>query len=77
MNSEVIVLLSSISTGVLALIALCIKFSILSKCSNVSLCWNCIQWTKPITPIEPITPNVQQIENSPSNNNMLNNFSNV
>ena len=76
MNSEIIVLLSSISTGVLALIALCIKFSILSKCSKVSLCWHCVEWSKPITPNEPVTPNVQQIENSP-NNNALNNFSQV
>jgi hypothetical protein len=73
MNSEVIVLLSSISTGVLALFALCIKFSILSKCSKVSFCWHCIEWNKPETKDEPMP----QIPNTPSNNNLFNNISNV
>ena len=85
MNSEVIVLLSSISTGVLALIALCIKFSILSKCSRVSLCWNCIEWTKKeeVITTAPATngmaPPLQLDSNSPNNNNLLNNnlFNNI
>jgi hypothetical protein len=77
MNSEVIVLLSSISTGVLALIALCIKFSILSKCSSVSLCWDCIKWTKPTIPSENTPTTTTNLENNNSNSNVLNNFSQV
>jgi hypothetical protein len=75
MNSEIIILLSSISTGIIALFALCIKFSLLSKCFRVSLCWNCIEWERDVK-LEKDT--IEQNANTPTRtNNNDNNFSNV
>ena len=72
MNSEIIILLSSISTGIIALFALCIKFSLLSKCFRVSLCWNCIQWERDVK-----LESKEEPKPTTSNNNNVNNFSNV
>lgn len=75
MNSEIIILLSSISTGIIALFALCIKFSLLSKCFRVSLCWNCIEWERDVKLEKDTTE--QNANTSAITNNNDNNFSNV
>jgi len=75
MNSEIIILLSSISTGIIALFALCIKFSLLSKCFRVSLCWNCIEWERDVK-LEKETQETNNTTPTRTNNND-NNFSNV
>lgn len=82
MNSEVIVLLSSISTGILALFGLCIKFSLLSKCSRVIICWKCVEWERDVgleARTEARTEATQNniMSTTPRIINSSNNFSNV
>lgn len=38
MNSEVIILLSTIATGLLALMGLCVRYAFLSKCLKIKCC---------------------------------------
>lgn len=38
MNSEVIILLSTITTGLIALIGLCVRYAFLSKCVRIKCC---------------------------------------
>lgn len=74
-NSEIIILLSTISTGILALIALCIKYIHLSNCYVFKGCWGCLYWEKDPSehnreialthpPIVPISPNNNENLNS-------------
>ena len=46
MNSETVVLLSTVSTGLLALMALCVKYTHASNCFIFRACWGCLYWEK-------------------------------
>jgi hypothetical protein len=66
MNSEIIILLSTISTGLLGLFALCVRYAFLSKCVKVKLC-NCIEWERDVQ----IENNIQNVDNNNNNNNNI------
>ena len=67
MDTNIIVLLSTISTGFIALMGLIIRYFYLSKCSNVECC--CIRWTRDIR--AEITTNNSNSENIINTNNDL------
>lgn len=66
MNSELIVLLSTISTGILALIGLCLRYMYLSKCPRVKLC--CVEFERNVE-VE-IRSNESRINVLPENQSM-------
>lgn len=43
MNSEIIILISTLGTGILALLGLIIKYCFASKCSKFKCCCNLIE----------------------------------
>jgi len=75
MNTEIIVLLSSISTALIGLFALCVRYSFLSKCVKIKCC--CIEIERDIGN-EIVEQNIG-VNNNITNNNSPrnNNFSNV
>ena len=81
MNSETIILLSTITTGLLALFALCVKYAYASNCFNFKCCWGCIQWQKDPSEHnrEIALSQPQVVPNSPNvnNNENLGNLNNI
>ena len=69
-SAEVVVLLSTISTGILALIGLCVRYSYLSKCFKVKIC--CLEYERDIKAEQ----EAQNIKNL-SNDNSISNLNNV
>jgi hypothetical protein len=71
MNSEVIILLSTISTGLLGLMALCIRYGFLSKCKYFKCC--CCEIERDVNlenAQRDMNPqNLYKIESPESNNN--------
>jgi hypothetical protein len=69
MNSEIVVLLSTISTGLIALIGLCIRYAFLSKCIRVKLC--CCEFERDIeSEMKTTEQHINVIPSSPSNRNL-------
>lgn len=69
MNSEIVVLLSTISTGVIALIGLCVRYAFLSKCIRVKLC--CCEFQRDIeSEMKATEQRINVLPESPSNRNM-------
>ena len=69
MNSETIVLLSTLTTGILALIGVSIRYCYLSKCAVVSCCFGCYKHERNIE--AELTPNnetLTSVRNMASNN---------
>jgi len=77
MNSEITVLLSTVSTGVLALLGLCLKYSYYSKCFRIKVSWCGCECERDIhEERDQVVNNLQTPTNNNTNNN-TNNFSNV
>jgi len=71
MNSEIVVLLSTISTGVLALIGLCVRYGFLSKCIRVKVC--CCEYERDIqSELQQAESRNHQLHPSPSIRNLNN-----
>lgn len=62
MSSEFYVLMSTLGTGVIALIGLLLRYMYNSKCAKVECCWRCCAWERDVV-LE-----VKQGQDTPSNN---------
>ena len=67
-SGEIVILLSTISTGILALCGLIIRYSFLSKCTNFKLC--CLSWQRDVKSEVQNNPNINL--NNPNNPNLNN-----
>lgn len=70
MNSEVIILLSTVSTGVLALFGLCVRYAFLSKCIHFKCC--CCELERDIR-----LENINNVNNGVNNENLTQNNNNI
>lgn len=81
-SSEIVILLSTISTGILALCGLVIRYSFLSKCTNFKLC--CLSWQRDVksevqqnTNLNNPNPNLNNQNINLNNQNSISNLNNV
>jgi hypothetical protein len=72
MNSEIVVLLSTVATGIIALIGLCVRYSFLSKCVvvKVSCCPPKIEIHRDIPCEMRASEQNNNLPESPSNRNL-------
>jgi hypothetical protein len=69
MNSEIVVLLSTVSTALIALIGLCLRYAFLSKCVRVKMC--CCEFQRDVeSEMKATEQRINVLPESPSNRNL-------
>jgi hypothetical protein len=73
MNSEIIILLTTITTGLLGIFGLIIRYLYISKCAKVNCLFGCCSWERDIENEIKNSENIVNIDNqpqTPSNRNI-------